>query len=143
MTDADLIAKKLSFIETCVAELRRLARPERIASDIKEQRFVAHTLQLAVQAAIDIASHVVSDERLGEPATNRELFSLMQKGEWLTPEMSAIMEKMAGFRNILVHGYQAVDLEIVRDVVEHRLDDLIAYASMVRRQAERRGDSLD
>ena len=30
MTDPELLAKKLAQIETCVAELRTLARPERI-----------------------------------------------------------------------------------------------------------------
>lgn len=65
MTDPDLLAKKLAVIETCVAELRRLARPELLETDVREERFVEHTLQIAIQAAQDIASHIVSDERLG------------------------------------------------------------------------------
>ncbi len=32
---------------------------------------------------------------------------------------------MVGFRNIPVHGYDTVDLSIVRDVVERHLDDLL------------------
>ena len=73
MTDPDLIAKKLAFIETCVRELGVLGRPDLIGTDVKERRFVEHTLQIAIQAVIDVASHIVSDERLGEPRTNREL----------------------------------------------------------------------
>lgn len=134
MTDPELVAKKLAFIETCVAELRRLARPEVIAADVKEQRFVAHTLQLAVQAALDVASHIVSDERLGEPATNRALFSLLHTAGWLPGELAATMERMAGFRNILVHGYQEVDVGILRDVVEHRLEDLDEYCRALRQR---------
>ncbi len=84
MTDPELLAKKLAFIETCVAELRRLARPEAIDTDIREERFVEHTLQLAIQAAQDVASHIVSDERLGEPRTNRELFDLLVRAGWLS-----------------------------------------------------------
>ena len=64
MTDPELLAKKLAFIETCVAELRRLARPEMIDTDIREERFVEHTLQIAIQAAQDVASHIVSDDVL-------------------------------------------------------------------------------
>ncbi len=41
MTDPELVAKKLAFIETCVRELRTLARPERIADDLREERFAA------------------------------------------------------------------------------------------------------
>lgn len=39
---------------------------------------------------------------------------------------------MAGLRNILVHGYDTVDLDILRDVVEHHLDDLLAFVRAVR-----------
>jgi hypothetical protein len=34
MTDTELIEKKLAFIETCVRELRELAQPEQIGSDV-------------------------------------------------------------------------------------------------------------
>ncbi len=78
MTDPELLAKRLSQIETCVRELRELARPEAIDTDVREARFVEHTLQIAIQAALDAASQIVSDGHLGEPRTNRELFSLLE-----------------------------------------------------------------
>ena len=93
MTGIDLLAKKLAFIATCVRELRQLSRPEHIADDIREERFVAHTLQVAIQAALDIASHIVSDQRLGEPRTNRELFDLLQRYGWLPPALIEIMRQ--------------------------------------------------
>ncbi len=132
MTDVDLIEKKLAFIETCVRELRQLSRPQDIDHDVREERFVAHTLQIAIQAALDIASHIVSDERLGEPRTNRELFVLLQRHHWLSPALADIMHKMAGFRNIVVHGYQSIDPSIMRDIVENRLDDFLAFTSAIQ-----------
>lgn len=132
MTDPDLIEKKLAFIETCVRELQELARPARILNDVREERFVAHTLQIAIQAALDVASHIVSDGRLGEPATNRELFDLLAKNQWLSRELDDTMRKMVGFRNIVVHGYQSVDRAILRDMVEHRLADLLAFTQAIR-----------
>jgi uncharacterized protein YutE (UPF0331/DUF86 family) len=132
MTDPDLVAKKLAFIETCVRELRELAQPERIEQDLREERFVAHTLQVAIQAALDVASHIVSDERLGEPATNRQLFELLAINGWVPPTLTQYLARMVGFRNILVHGYEEVDKAIVRDVVENRLNDLLAYVHAIR-----------
>ena len=132
MTDVDLLEKKLAFIETCVRELRQLSQPERIAHDIREERFVAHTLQIAIQAALDIASHIVSDGRLGEPRTNRELFDLLQRHHWLSSALTDTMRQMVGFRNIVVHGYPSVDPEIMRDIVEHRLDDLLAFTAAIK-----------
>jgi uncharacterized protein YutE (UPF0331/DUF86 family) len=132
MTDADLVAKRLALIETFVNELRSLARPERIADDVREERFVEHTLQLAIQAAIDVASHIVSDERLGEPVTNQELFTLLGKKGWLPAALAERLAKAAGFRNVLVHGYAGVDLAIVRDIAENHLDDLLEFVVNVR-----------
>ena len=134
MTDPDLLAKRLAVIDTCVRELRELARPAAIRVDVREQRFVEHTLQLAIQAALDAASHIVSDERLGEPRTNRELFALLARAGWIDAELAAKLGDMAGFRNILVHGYDTVDLAVVEDVAAHRLDDLLEFAEVVRRR---------
>jgi uncharacterized protein YutE (UPF0331/DUF86 family) len=132
MTDPELLAKKLAFIETCVAELRRLADPDAIGTDLRERRFVEHTLQIAIQAALDVASHIVSDERLGEPSTNRELFDLLTRSGWLDAESAGNLGNMVGFRNILVHGYSDVDIAVVRDVLDNHLDDLLEYAAVIR-----------
>ncbi len=134
MTDSELVAKKLAFVETCVRQLRTLARPERLAEDVREQRFVEHTLQLAIQAALDVASHLVSDERLGEPETNREVFRLLERAGIVAADLGGRLEQMAGFRNVVVHLYQEVDLGIVRDVVENRLDDLLEFVADIRRR---------
>ena len=122
MTDPELVAKRLAVIETCLRELRELARPSAIPTDVREARFVEHTLQIAIQAALDTASHIVSDERLGEPRTNRELFDLLERAGWIESPLAGALRDMAGFRNILVHGYDTVDLAIVQDVVEHHLE---------------------
>jgi uncharacterized protein YutE (UPF0331/DUF86 family) len=132
VTDPDLVAKKLALIETSVRELRTLARPEAVARDVKEQRFVEHTLQVAIQAALDVASHVVSDERLGEPRTNRDLFVLLARRGLLPVELADQLSRMAGFRNVLVHGYLDVDLAVVADVLVNRLDDLLAFVWAIR-----------
>jgi len=133
MTDADLVAKKLAFIETCVSQLRNLARPDQIATDVREERFVEHTLQLAIQAALDVASHIVSDGRLGEPRTNAELFDLLGSAGWIDPTQRSTLRKMAGFRNLVVHGYMTVDLAVVRSIVEHNLGDLLSFVTAIRR----------
>lgn len=132
MTDPELIAQKLAFIETCVQELRTLARPAEILHDVREARFVLHTLQIAIQAALDVASHIVSDARLGEPETNRELFDRLAQHGWVSADLAATMGRMAGFRNILVHGYGGLNLEVVRDIVEHRLADLLTFVTTIR-----------
>lgn len=132
MTDPGLVAKKLALIETCVEQLRTLARPDALRSDVREERFVEHTLQVAIQSALDVASYVVSAERLGEPQTNRELFDLLARAGRLPAELSLVLRDLAGFRNVIVHGYQDVDLGVVEDVLRNHLNDLLAFVAAVR-----------
>jgi uncharacterized protein YutE (UPF0331/DUF86 family) len=132
MTDPALVAKKLALIETCVQQLRTLARPEAIHRDLREERFVEHTLQIAIQATLDVASHVVADDRLGEPETNRQLFDLLVGASRISEPLAASLRDMAGFRNVIVHGYQDVDLAVVEDVLRNRLGDLLAFVAAMR-----------
>ena len=39
---------------------------------------------------------------------------------------------MAGLRNVLVHGYDDVDLAVVRDVLGNHLSDLETFVEAVR-----------
>jgi len=134
LTDIDLVYKKLAFIEACVHELRTLGRPEEVRTDIREQRFEAYTLQVAIQAALDVAAHIVSDERLGFASTNRDYFELLVKFGWLPQELAPVLHNMVGFRNILVHGYEAVDPAVVEKVTRDHLDDLLAFAKAIRKR---------
>src|SRR3989304_9156006 len=45
-----------------VRELQTLSRPAEISRDVREERFVEHTLQIAIKAALHVAS-----SRRGEP----------------------------------------------------------------------------
>ena len=130
--DRELLAKKLARIETCVKELRTLGDPDRIPSDLREERFFEHTLQIAIQSVLDVASHIVSEERLGEPSSNHELIDLVVRYGWIPVSLESPLHRMIGFRNVLVHGYESVDLAIVEDIARNRLDDLLAFASAVR-----------
>ena len=132
MTDLDLVAKKLALIETYLRELREFANLAALASDLRERRFIEHTLQIAIQAVLDVASHIVSDDRLGEPETNAQLFDRLAEAGWISAAQRRALVAMAGFRNILVHGYATVDLDIVRDVIEHHLADLDDFVAAVR-----------
>jgi len=136
MTDRPLVEKRLAVIDTCLADLRRLARADRLETDVRERRFVERTLQVAIQAALDVASHIVSDRRLGEPATNRELFLLLERDGWIASELRGKLADMAGFRNVLVHGYDDVDLVVVRDVLTNHLEDLARFAACITRALE-------
>jgi hypothetical protein len=85
VTDPDLVAKKLALIETYVRELQTLARPDQMELDVREERFDEHTLQLAVQAALDVASHITSDDRWVNRAPTTSCFCCWSAQRGSTP----------------------------------------------------------
>jgi len=131
MIDTELVRKKLAVIESCVQELKTLGRPSEIQTDLRELRFEAYTLQISIQAALDIAAHIVSGERLGEPRTNRQLLELLVRNGWLPEELAASLNGMVGFRNILVHGYEIVDPAVVEKIARQHLDDLLLFVKAI------------
>jgi uncharacterized protein YutE (UPF0331/DUF86 family) len=132
MTDLDLVAKKLAEIETYVRELRVMVDVEKIKTDVKEERFAAHTLQLAIQSTLDVCSHIISDERLGEPQTNQDLFVLLERNGWIPFKLATNLKNMAGFRNILVHAYEKFDLDTMIDVLRNHLSDFGEFVEAIR-----------
>lgn len=79
-----------------------------------------------------MASHIVSDERLGEPRTNEQLFDLLAGSGWISEAQASALRAAAGFRNVVVHGYSEVDPDIVRDILENHLGDLTAFVAAIR-----------
>jgi uncharacterized protein YutE (UPF0331/DUF86 family) len=134
VTDLQLVAKKLALIETCVAELRSLVRLEAVQEDVRELRFAAYTLHIAIQAALDVAAHIVADNRLGEPQNNRELFELLTRYGWISRELTGSLREMVGFRNIVVHGYERLNAAIVEEILRDHLGDLLQFVSAIRTQ---------
>lgn len=76
--------------------------------------------------------NIVADERLGEPSTNRELFERLATAGWIDSDLAMRAANMAGFRNVLVHGYTEVDLAILEDVLVNHLQDLDRFVAAVR-----------
>lgn len=136
MTDLDVIEEKLERIESYVAELRQLSEPQKIAYDVREERFVEFTLQIAIQAMLQVASLIVADDRNEEPQTVEELFEILARDGWVREGLVAKLRSLAGLYESLVQDYENVDLNVVRDVAENRLDGLLEFVTQIQsRQA--------
>lgn len=130
--DARLIEKRLAWIEAGCERLRRLAKPDRLADDEVQRAFVEHNLQTAIQAAIDIATLILGERKLGEPDSTRSMFRLLVNDGWVTNEQADVWRRIVGFRNIVVHRYLDVDPAIVRAVLVGNLDDFGRFVRSVR-----------
>jgi uncharacterized protein YutE (UPF0331/DUF86 family) len=91
---------------------------------------IAVNLQRIAELAIDIANHLIKKIKLGLPKDSRESFGILAEAGIIPNELAAKLKGMVGFCNILVHDYRKLDLEIMLDVIEHRLGDLIDFTNL-------------
>lgn len=66
--------------------------------------------------------------RLGYPKESRDSFRILQRAQILDRSIGLSMEAMVGLRNVAVNEYQELVLAKVRHIIEHRLDDLLAFS---------------
>lgn len=127
-----VLNKKVS-IERCIAQARKYYAMKGeipFQEDYLRQDAVALNVQRACEICIDIANHLIKTRKLGLPQDSKDSFSLLQRAGLIDEAMTAALRAMVGFRNILVHQYQRLDLDIMAEVVEHRLDDLLAFSNI-------------
>jgi uncharacterized protein YutE (UPF0331/DUF86 family) len=88
-------------------------------------------LEIAAQCCIDIGNRIISLEGVPKPRDYYE--SILRLGELgvLPADFAERLAPIAGFRNILVHEYLAVDWDEVYGNLQ-RLDDLYQFAEYVR-----------
>jgi len=80
---------------------------------------------------IDIAHHIISVKGFREPSTYREAFVVLAENGILPKESLGNFEKIAMFRNLIVHYYEKVDDEIVFGVFINNLEDFEMYISYI------------
>ncbi len=84
-------------------------------------------LHLAIECAIDIGNHIISDMRYRKPETNRDIFEILYENEVISLELKENLSNMASFRNILVHDYIKLDRSLVYNIIVENLDDLRSF----------------
>ncbi len=89
-------------------------------------------LQLIAQNALDIATHLVAAAGLDSVDYTTAIDRLVTIRA-LSPEFAARFCGIAGFRNVLVHGYLEVDLTLVQRVLRERLPDFTEFALSIER----------
>jgi len=92
-------------------------------SDKKIRRYIERTLHVAIEAVLDAAQHIISDQGFREPASYRDTFLVLAENGVISHELLSCLENMASFRNLLVHYYERVDNEILFGILKKNLGD--------------------
>ncbi len=129
MVDKTLILRKLSTLDEYLKQINEYANisSKNYAADWKIQRIVERTLQMMIETCLDVSGHIISDEKLRVPETYADMFRILVENDILKGSQLEAFEKMAKFRNIIVHDYAKIDAGIVLGILQKNLDDFEGF----------------
>lgn len=132
MTSADVVTRKLLSLNDALRELARpgAADAKALTEDAVLRAAVERWLQVAIEACVDIAAHVVADEGWTPPTSARASFEVLALNGRIPADLAQRLGSAAALRNLLVHDYATVDLSRLAAVVRDDLDDLRRFAAL-------------
>lgn len=132
MVDRDVVLAKVAAIDYCLKRIAEVRGPRSTTLlPVEVEEITELNLQRAIQAAIDLAAHVVSTEAYGLPDSLAGTFTLLEQQGIIDAQLASQLRRKVSFRNIAVHEYETLDPAVVTRIVEERLDDLRAFSGRI------------
>jgi uncharacterized protein YutE (UPF0331/DUF86 family) len=100
---------------------------------------IERNFQLAIESALDIGEVIISTRDFEKPEDYRDVMLILGKQGVIPVEFAERFAKAAGFRNILVHMYEKVDVGKLHDYLQNNLEDFNEFAKFVARYLEKKG----
>lgn len=131
----DVLINKAAIIERCLKRIGEEYRGHEaeLETNFTRQDSIILNLQRACEAAIDAAMHIVRVKKLGVPQQSREAFQMLYDAGIIDEKLKGNLQAMVGFRNVAVHDYRALNLAILRSILENRLGDFREFVTVLLR----------
>jgi uncharacterized protein YutE (UPF0331/DUF86 family) len=133
MVDETLILRKLSELDEYNNQIKEYEKitVAQYSDDWKIPRIIERTLQMMIETCVDIASHIIADKGYRVPKSYSDTFKVLHEEKIVSSKLFNSLEKMAKFRNIVVHHYDKVDAKIVVGILKKDLKDFMGYRDAV------------
>jgi uncharacterized protein YutE (UPF0331/DUF86 family) len=132
----DVLLNKLSIIARCLKRIREVYAEagNNFIHDYTRQDSVILNLQRACEASIDIANYLNKKKGLGIPQSSRDSFQLLSSSGLISSFVAINLKKMIGLRNIAVHDYKELNMDIVEAVINNHLVDFELFVSEIKKE---------
>jgi uncharacterized protein YutE (UPF0331/DUF86 family) len=134
----DVILNKAEILERRSWRVRELYAGDsaRLRNDYLYQDAVLLNLVRACRAAIDLGMRWVRLEGLGVPKESRDAFGHLAEAGRKSRELAESLKKLAGFRNVVIHDYRAIDLDTEEAIIRRDFPD---FRELIRQGLEKAG----
>ncbi|MBL7006553.1 MAG: DUF86 domain-containing protein [Spirochaetia bacterium] len=123
----NVVLNKSTIIERSLRRMREEYRADNSLENYTHIDAMILNIERACQAAIDLAQHLVAVHHLGMPQNSAESFILLEKSNLISQASTKSMVGMTGFRNVAIHEYQKLEMDILRLIAESEYKSLIEF----------------
>jgi len=127
VVDATVRAAKTAAILDAVQRIRDNlpVTAEQFRDDRTAREVVILNLFVAIQEAIDLATHWVADEGWGVPSTYGQVFLVLADHGIIERDLARRLVKAASLRNLIAHRYGMLDADAIYESARGDLEDLL------------------
>ena len=138
MVDKTLLIAKAGAVKKHLDRIRQKTDTElnTFLEDIDRQEIILFNLQMAIQNCIDMAAHIVSQESLGVPGSYNEMLYLLEEKGYIDKDITEMMVKAVGFRNLMVHEYTKMNLNQIFEIAKTGPQDINRYIRAILSKLE-------
>ncbi len=131
----EVLVERLTYLRNTLEYLRKEREQVRSLTEYQEnvrlQKAVERSLQVAVEACLDIGRRLIALEGFRYPEDNADVFRVLAEEHVVPPELLPRLLDMARFRNLIVHDYARIDDTRVYAILQKHLEDFDQFAKAI------------
>jgi uncharacterized protein YutE (UPF0331/DUF86 family)/predicted nucleotidyltransferase len=133
MIDRHKILRMFQQQREYLKHLRALAQidVEQFVADPRSTGSARYYCLVAIEICIDVGNHIIAGSQFRSPTDYADVFRILGENQVIPQDFVSTLEKMAGFRNLLVHIYAEVNDRQVHETLRTRLGDLEQFQHYV------------
>ena len=135
-----LITTKLTKIRQYQRYLKELQANtiEDFTRDFKISGAAERYLQVAIECIVDIGNEIISSLQLQRPERYRDIQYILAEAKIIPQTFAETIASMIGFRNLLVHDYASINLNLVYEFLQTKLPDFENLIKYIAKWLEKR-----
>ncbi len=126
----EVLQTRISYIEESLRSLKRFKgfSYENFHSNSDNFRIAFYDLHRALEAVLDIGSHILSRISGARPASYKDIPRLLEKNKIIPADFAAnSLSKMAGYRNRMVHFYGEITEREIYNIIQEELEEFYTF----------------
>jgi uncharacterized protein YutE (UPF0331/DUF86 family) len=131
----DIVMERLTLLRNELQYLKQerdnLRSFKEYLDNVRLRRAVERSLQVSVEACLDIGRRIIAQERFRYPEDNADVFRVLYEEKVVSAQLLSALLEMARFRNLIVHNYARIDDARVYGILKRHLGDFDVFARAI------------